>query len=405
MKWRYLGILHIQAQAATLEKHSCGETIPNHFPLPPPSLCLGHQPDWPGELGHRHPLGLRIPLRKETRQRGHSPAAEEPDQKPPPEDRHGQQDEEDGGVTAVRGERPKEQEGHREPGTGHSQCLLPLLTFFVANSVPGASSYASGRNSFCGLSVQVLKWPHFCHMGNMICFGGCICIECFMTKSCFLVLSSSCLPSWSSHILSLLEQNLYNKTTGRLGKHDSDIEDGFESSGLAVVQLLCCVWFFATSWPATCRLSCPSLSPGVCANSCPLNVLVMPSNYLILCHPLLFLPSIFPSIRVFSKELALCVRWPKSASVLPTSIQCWFPLGLTGLMSLLSKGLSRAFSSTTVQKHRFFGAQPSVVWCNTAIPVSAGLGEKHYFFGLFFSNRWDAKENAFFGLFPHSTSN
>lgn len=96
-------------------------------PYPSPCLCLGHQPDRPGELGHRHPLGLRIPLCKETRQRGHSPAAEEPDQKPPPEDRHGQQDEEDGGVTAVRGERPKEQEGHREPGTD-SLWVSPPVT-------------------------------------------------------------------------------------------------------------------------------------------------------------------------------------------------------------------------------------------------------------------------------------
>ena len=68
----------------------------------------------------------------------------------------------------------------------------------------------------------------------------------------------------------------------------------------------------------------------------------MPSNHLILCPPLL-LPSIFPSIRVFSKELALHIKWPKywasaSASVLPMTIQDWFPLGLIGLISLQSKG-------------------------------------------------------------------
>ena len=56
------------------------------------------------------------------------------------------------------------------------------------------------------------------------------------------------------------------------------------------------------------RLPCPSLSPGVCSNSGTESV--MPSNHLILCHPLLLLPSIFPSIRVFSNELALCIRWP-----------------------------------------------------------------------------------------------
>ena len=81
---------------------------------------------------------------------------------------------------------------------------------------------------------------------------------------------------------------------------------------------------------------------------------VMPSNQLILCRPLLLLPSTFPSIRVFSNELALCIRWPKywdsaSASVLPMKIPGWFPLELIGLISLLSKGLSRVFSSTTFQ--------------------------------------------------------
>ena len=89
--------------------------------------------------------------------------------------------------------------------------------------------------------------------------------------------------------------------------------------------------------------------------------LVMPSNPLILCRPLLLLFSIFPSIRVFFNESALHIRWPKDWSfsfsiVLPVNIQSWFPLGLTGLTSLLSKGLSRVFSSTTIQKNQFFGA-------------------------------------------------
>ena len=84
----------------------------------------------------------------------------------------------------------------------------------------------------------------------------------------------------------------------------------------------------------------------------------MPSNHLILCRPLL-LPPVFPNIRIFSNELVLCIRWPKywssaSASVLPMNIQNLFPLGLTGLISSQSKGLSRVFSNTTVQKHQFF---------------------------------------------------
>ena len=94
---------------------------------------------------------------------------------------------------------------------------------------------------------------------------------------------------------------------------------------------------------------------GVCSNSCPFSWWMLPSNHLILCCPLLLLPSIFSSIKVFSSESSLRIRWPKigaslSASVLPMSIQDWFPLGLTGLISLLSKGLSRVFYSTTVWK-------------------------------------------------------
>ena len=90
--------------------------------------------------------------------------------------------------------------------------------------------------------------------------------------------------------------------------------------------------------------------------------LVMPSNHLIHCHPLLLLPSIFPSIRVFSSELARCIRWPKywsfSFSISPPNILCWFLLGLTGLISLLSNGLSRVVSSTIIWKQQFFGPQP-----------------------------------------------
>ena len=96
---------------------------------------------------------------------------------------------------------------------------------------------------------------------------------------------------------------------------------------------------------------------------------VMPSNHLILCCPLLLLPSIFPSTRVFCSELALHIRWPGtavSASVLPVNIQGSFPLGWTGWISLQSKGLSRVFSSTTVRKHQFFGIQPSL-WSNSHI--------------------------------------
>ena len=88
----------------------------------------------------------------------------------------------------------------------------------------------------------------------------------------------------------------------------------------------------------------------------------MPSSHLILCRPLLLLPPIPPSIRVFSNESTLCMRWIRvsaSASVLPRNTQDWSPLGWTGWISLQSKGLSRVFSNTTVQKHQFFSPQLS----------------------------------------------
>ena len=90
---------------------------------------------------------------------------------------------------------------------------------------------------------------------------------------------------------------------------------------------------------------------------------VMPSNHLILCRPVLLLPSIFPSIRVFSNDSVLRIRWPKywsfSFSISPSSeYSGLISLRIAGLISLQSKGLSRVFS-TTVQKHLFFSTKVS----------------------------------------------
>ena len=105
-------------------------------------------------------------------------------------------------------------------------------------------------------------------------------------------------------------------------------------------------------------LPCPSAAPGACSNTRPKH---QPSNPLILCHPFLLPPSVFPSNKVFSNEFftSACqsIGISASALVLPMSIQDLCPLGLTGLISFQSKGLSRVFSSTTVEKHQFFGAQ------------------------------------------------
>ena len=130
------------------------------------------------------------------------------------------------------------------------------------------------------------------------------------------------------------------------------------------VQMLSRVWFFATPWTAARQASLSitnSRSPPKPMSMEPM----MTSNRLILCHPLLLLPSIFPSIRVFSNESTLHIRWPKywsfSLNISPSkNTQDWSPLGWIGWISLQSKELSRVFSNTTVQKHQFFGAQLSL---------------------------------------------
>ena len=116
----------------------------------------------------------------------------------------------------------------------------------------------------------------------------------------------------------------------------------------------------------------PSLSPGVCPSLCPLNGWCYPtisSSATLISFCLQSFPA--PGCFLMSKLFASCgqiIGASGSASVLPVSIQGWFPLGLTGLIFLQSKGLSRVFASTTVQKHQFFGTQPSL-WPNYHISV------------------------------------
>ena len=131
-----------------------------------------------------------------------------------------------------------------------------------------------------------------------------------------------------------------------------------------VVNLLNCVWFFVTPWAAACQ------SPLFCTISQSLikfifMKLVMLSIHLILCCPLLLLPSIFPSIRGFSNELALLIRWTKYWSFTfsdNTSNE------YSGLISFRVDwfGLSSVISSTTIRKHLFLGAQPPL-WSNSHI--------------------------------------
>ena len=127
------------------------------------------------------------------------------------------------------------------------------------------------------------------------------------------------------------------------------------------VQLLSHVQLFATPWTAAHQASLSI------TNSWSLPKLmsiesVTPSNHLIFSHPLLIPPSIFPSIRVFPNESALCIIGQRIgvSLVLPMNFQNWFPLGWTGCISLQLKGPSKVFSNTTVQKHQFFATQLSL---------------------------------------------
>ena len=132
--------------------------------------------------------------------------------------------------------------------------------------------------------------------------------------------------------------------------------------GISSVQSLSCVRILATPWiaahQASTSISYTWSSPKLmCMES------VMPSSHLLLCHPLLLLPTIPPSIRVFSDESTLHMRWPKywsfSFSISPSKEIPGLISFRMDWISLQSKGLSRVFSNTTVQKQQFFGAQLS----------------------------------------------
>ena len=120
------------------------------------------------------------------------------------------------------------------------------------------------------------------------------------------------------------------------------------------------------------RLPCPSLSPGVSLNTYLLSgwcYSTISSSVTAFSSCLQYFPASvsFPVNQLFTSG-GQSIRASAPASVLPKNIQDWFPLRLTGLVSLQSKGLSRVFSNTTVQKHQFFGLQPSL-WSNSHIHI------------------------------------
>ena len=129
-------------------------------------------------------------------------------------------------------------------------------------------------------------------------------------------------------------------------------------SPIISVQLLGSVQLFVTPWTAACQASLAIINSWSLLKLMSIE-LMTPSNHLTPCCPLLLLPSVFPSKRIFSNKSLLCIRWWKYwsfsfirteySSVLPMNIQDWFPLGSTGWISLQSKGLLRVFPNTTVQ--------------------------------------------------------
>ena len=155
---------------------------------------------------------------------------------------------------------------------------------------------------------------------------------------------------------------------------DYFIVDSYLSMLLVViVQSLSHVWLLAPHGLQHTRLPCASLSPGICSDSCPLSCWCHP-NILSSVDPLLSCPQSFqasgsfPMTQFFTSG-GQSIGASASASVLPMNIQGWIPWwmispGWTGWISLLSKGLSRVFFSTTVWKHQFFGAQPPL-WSNS----------------------------------------
>ena len=124
------------------------------------------------------------------------------------------------------------------------------------------------------------------------------------------------------------------------------------------------------------RLPCSSLFPRACSNSCPLSrwchptisSSIIPFSFCLQSFPA---SGSFPMSQLFASGSQTIGA---SASVLPMTIQGWFPLGWTGLISLLSKRLSRVFSNTTVRKHQFFGAQP--ILCEELTPILLKLFQK-----------------------------
>ena len=174
--------------------------------------------------------------------------------------------------------------------------------------------------------------------------------------------------------------SIYMYTNGWKNKQNWSVHTKDHYSSLKRKGILTCHSFPFSSVTQSCPTLCDSMdcsTPGFPVHHQLLELaqsyvhrVGMPSNHLILCHLHLLLPSIFPSIRVFSKESVICIRWPEhwsfSFSISPSNdYSDWFHLGWTGWISLQSKELSTVFN-TTVQKYQLFSSRLSL-WSNSHI--------------------------------------
>ena len=158
---------------------------------------------------------------------------------------------------------------------------------------------------------------------------------------------------------------------------------------VVIDQSLSSVQLFATPWTAACQASF-SFTISWSLLKLMFIELVKPPNYLILCLPFSFCPQSFPASGSFPKSQLFTsdgqsIGTSASASVLTMNIQGWFLLGLTGLISLQSKGLSRVLPNTKIQKHQFSSAKPSL-WSNSHIHT--------WLLEIYHSNLWFWKSQS-----------
>ena len=216
------------------------------------------------------------------------------------------------------------------------------------------------------------------NMSCLTCWGIWISLVCVLVAQLYLTLCDTrdcSLPG--SSVLGILQARILEwvaipfsrgSSHPRIEPRSSAVQvDSFyhlsRQGSLSSVRLLSCVRLFVTPWIAAHQVSL-SIINSWSSLKLTSTESVIPSCHLILCCPFFLLPPIPPSIKVFSNDSTLSwggqsIGVSALASFLPKNTQGWSPLGWTGWTSLQSKGLSRVFSNTTVQKHQFFGTQLS----------------------------------------------